>query len=716
MNPDMTYPQLEAKLAEAEQILEAIRSGQADAVLSNKDILLLRLRNVEQALRESEQRYRNFVERNPDAIFSLDMAGKFVEVNHAAVRLTGYNSDELLERHWQDLCDPEDFERAAGALETARAGRTFDLPCSIICKDGRVVALGLSGGPLMIGDQIQGVFVFVHDLTELKTTEADLRRRQDELQLQNLQLRQAQAQIEESRRKYTDLFDFAPTGYVVIDPQGHVLDVNMTGASMLQIEKDQLIDRPFETCIGEDDRDKFYRFRQQVGEIEACLRFDLKLLRNGREAFQAELLLHPVTDSEGEIIHCRIAFVDITARKNAEEMLYRWNETLEQRVTERTEEVQRQADRLRALASQLSQTEQRERKRLARILHDHIQQLIVAARMQMGWMKRGIDEQRAETLKAADAILFEALEASRSLAVDLSPPILHEEGLCGGLKWLVLRMQEMNRFTVHLEADSNAEPDSEDTQLLLFECVRELLLNTLKHAGVSEAEVTLLRPQDDSIELTVSDHGKGFDPEMLGKLETNEVSFGLFSIQERLEHIGGLVDIETSPGRGTRIIMRVPAARQQPLPELTETRQPKKRSAIKIHRKIGICRVLVCDDHKIVREGLVRMLQLEPDMEVVGEAADGLEAMQLAAKLKPDVIVMDIHMEQMSGVEATKRILAAYPDIKVIGLSMHTDKYAAKAMQYAGAVAYLTKSGPAEDLITAVRAYSPVSQDESPAV
>ena len=116
-------------------------------------------------------------------------------------------------------------------------------------------------------------------------------------------------------------------------------------------------------------------------------------------------------------------------------------------------------------------------------------------------------------------------------------------------------------------------------------------------------------------------------------------------------------------------------------------------------------RVLIVDDHKIMREGLVSLMQFESDIEVVGQAADGPAAIELAARLQPDVIIMDVNLgEGMNGVEATKRILSANPNIKVIGLSMHTDNDVATALRDAGAVAYLTKGGPSEDLIAAIRA------------
>jgi two-component system invasion response regulator UvrY len=117
-----------------------------------------------------------------------------------------------------------------------------------------------------------------------------------------------------------------------------------------------------------------------------------------------------------------------------------------------------------------------------------------------------------------------------------------------------------------------------------------------------------------------------------------------------------------------------------------------------------VCRVLIVDDHEIVREGLVGLFQFETDIEIVGEAADGPGAIELVEKLKPDVVVMDVNLGEMSGVEATKRILEANPEIKVVGLSMHVDKNVAAAMHEAGAAAYLPKTGLSEDLVAAIRA------------
>ena len=121
-------------------------------------------------------------------------------------------------------------------------------------------------------------------------------------------------------------------------------------------------------------------------------------------------------------------------------------------------------------------------------------------------------------------------------------------------------------------------------------------------------------------------------------------------------------------------------------------------------RKKGkkIC-VLLVDDHKIMRQGLASMLQFEADIQVIAEAEDGQKAVEMARRHKPDVVIMDVNMPVMDGIEATKIITREFPQIKVIGLSMHIDPDVAIAMQKAGAAGYLTKGGPSEDLISAIR-------------
>ncbi len=115
-------------------------------------------------------------------------------------------------------------------------------------------------------------------------------------------------------------------------------------------------------------------------------------------------------------------------------------------------------------------------------------------------------------------------------------------------------------------------------------------------------------------------------------------------------------------------------------------------------------RVLVADDHKIMREGLAKLIQVEADMDVVGEAADGEQAVEMARRLHPQVVLMDMSMPRMNGLEATERILAEMPDIRVIALSMYEKEDREETMLKAGAVAYLTKAGPSGDLIAAIRA------------
>ena len=305
------------------------------------------------------------------------------------------------------------------------------------------------------------------------------------------------------------------------------------------------------------------------------------------------------------------------------------------------------------------------------------------------------------TAQRVDAIIQDALAASRSLTVELCPPVLHQSGLVAALSWLAVRTEETQHFRLHVRATNDAEPSSPEVRAFLFDAVREVLLNAIKHSGVREASVAMIRTKHDRCVIVVEDKGRGFDPASVRPGTSG--GFGLFSIQQRLLHLGGSLDIESAPGRGTKATLTIPVGTMTEVRPAVATDNGTA-GPVQLHVKGRKVRVLLVDDHQIMRQGLSSLLQFESDIEIVGEAGDGRQAMELARRLVPDVVVMDVNMPVMDGVEATRVLAAELPDVKVIGLSMHLDSEAADAMRKAGAVSHLTKGGPSETLIEAIRA------------
>jgi len=368
---------------------------------------------------------------------------------------------------------------------------------------------------------------------------------------------------------------------------------------------------------------------------------------------------------------------------------------------------------LRSLAAELVQAEERERQRIGRVLHDQLQQLLAGARFGLESLRSSVRSPSADlpgTIDKIDRMLKDSLEVSRSLTTELSPPIQYDAALENVMEWLAAWARERFGLEVAIEARGGVRVESLETRMVLFRAVQELLFNVAKHSGVKEAAVSLGVHDGSQVQVVVHDAGKGFDLAAIRVGGGTTGGFGLFSLHERLEALGGSMTIESAPGKGSAFTLKVPV---QPTEHSAAPRQnggPAKR--VRAQRATGACaepaaadrpriRVLLVDDHLVVRQGLAMVLGAESDIEIVGEASDGRSAIDLARKLRPDVVTMDVGMPGMSGIDATRAIHAELPEIAIIGFSMFDDQ--GGDMREAGAVGYLPKTGASAKLLAAIR-------------
>ncbi len=396
---------------------------------------------------------------------------------------------------------------------------------------------------------------------------------------------------------------------------------------------------------------------------------------------------------------------DITERKQGDIQRQEWMRELERRVNERTKELVRTHDRLRGLAQDLTLTEQRERQRIAGELHDYLAQMLVVTRLKMNQATQMISPHPAcSVLQEADQLIDQSLTYTRTVVAELMPPTLRQFGLAAGLRWLGERMAQQG-LDVDVDVPAVTPPLSEDHTTMLYQCVRELLFNVLKHAGTDRASITMTDDGQGKLQIVVHDEGVGCDPVTIR--ESKGDKFGLFSIRERMEAIDGWMELVSQPGAGTTVTLglTVGASRTEDATAderpLTAT-QPPGASGFNAHHptheRQAPVRVLLVDDHAMVRQGLRSILDGYANLHIIAEAGDGEEAITLARLLKPDLIVMDVNMPRLDGIEATRRIREELPGTYVVGLSVNEAEHVVKSMKDAGASAFLTKESAADHL------------------
>lgn len=533
-------------------------------------------------------------------------------------------------------------------------------------------------------DEVVGILVFSQDITEHRQVEKALR---------------------ESEERLKRVLETDAVGILFFDYSGSVINANDVFLRQTGYRREQI-----------DCRDLHWRTMTPPEWIEASERQMEQFAQTGRigpyekEYFFADGSRHWMLFAGRDLGDGTIAeyCIDINDRKEAQRRLEGFSEELEQQVSARTAELLHTQEQLRAMANELNLAEQRERKRLAMELHDHLQQMLVLAKLKLGQGKHTAElvPGCAKIFVETDGILSDALNYTRTLVAELSPPVLLEHGLAAGLKWLGTYMHKHNlNVTVQISAENLTIP--EEKAILLFQSVRELLMNCLKHASTDNAQI-IMDAKDGFLHIEVRDHGKGFQlpsavADSIANLQYSK--FGLLSIAERMKTLGGSLTLESAPEAGTMVRLTLPftgtgTSLQSPSPTdgMRVAAIEHQVESVPTTTANNPITVLLVDDHTMVREGLRTVLETYHDVQVVGEACDGEEALILAEKLYPAVVVMDINMPRMNGIAATSQLKTRYPQMLIIGLSINAGEENQAAMKQAGATRLITKDAAVEQL------------------
>ena len=188
---------------------------------------------------------------------------------------------------------------------------------------------------------------------ELQHLLHELQVHQIELEMQNQQLREAQQELEQSRDRYADLYDFAPLGYLTLDKDGVIREINLACAAMLGVERSHLLGKPFVFYVTRSEAQKFRDYLRRCAQAEEKVTTELRLVVKSGQSFQVQLSSLAVQDKERQILVYRTAITDMTERKQAEEEILRLNAVLEQRVLERTAQLETSNQQLETSNQQL---------------------------------------------------------------------------------------------------------------------------------------------------------------------------------------------------------------------------------------------------------------------------------------------------------------------------------------------------------------------------
>ena len=599
---------LENRLAPAIFTPAAIQTTEilaAHAAISIENARLVEdMKRTEEALAEEREHLAVTLHCIGDGVIATDTESRIVMLNRIAEELTGWTKAEAQGKPLTEIFRIVN-ERTRKPVESPvvkvlKSGQTVSLANNtvLLSRDGREISIADSAAPIYgKSGQVLGVVLVFRDVTEARLAEEALQQREQELRelTRSLEKRvhERTMELDSANRTLRMMIEcnevlVRATNEQELAEQVCRLIAGIGGFPMAAVsyatEGDHLGvvaaaqafgGTPVNVCPG-NGNDRF-----DCVQVADCVRTGTPRIvasladcpekcpirREFLEQGLGSLLALPLSDGEKPfgaltiLSHKRDALDQsqlALLQELASDMAFGIG-ALRTRV-ERDRAFQIAAQRtnqLRALATELVQTEQRERQRLARVLHDHLQQLLVAAKFSIGLLGR--NESVKEACAQVTDVLDQAIQASRSLTAELSPPVLQEKGLSAGLRWLARNMKEKHGLEVNVDTTPIGTPLVQHIRAFLFESVREFLFNIVKHSGVDSARV-LCKRNGDELLVRVEDEGSGFDVSRLEVAGEAGAGFGLFSIRERASYLGGRLVVESTPGAGSRFSLYMPMA------------------------------------------------------------------------------------------------------------------------------------------------------------
>ena len=480
---------------------------------------------AEKLLRKSQARYIDLYENANDIIFTLDLQGNITSANKAACAAWGYTKKEIHNKSITDILSQESIRfkdiltKAIAQQSHLRELQAWEF--EVITKNGYRRFMEVRARLIWEDDEIVGVQGIARDITERKFVEERLRR---------------------AEARYRMLIENLPVAtYTASSDEPMMLFVSPQIKSMFGFPQEQWTKEPdfWTKQIHPDDVSCFLARFQEFRASKVPLSCEYRIIASDEKVFWVHDNAVWVAGKDGQPGYIQGIMINITERKKTEAEIVAYQE------------------QLRSLTSELYLIEEKERRRIATDIHDYIGQTLAVSKMKLGSLQKSlINTPLTNNVNEIRQLIDEAINYTRSLTFELSPPILYDLGFEAALEWLGEQIHESHGIHFSFESDRQSKLMTDEIRIILFQAARELLFNVVKHAKAQKVDI-LIQNCDNNIRIEVVDDGIGFNT-LICKNFSKTDGFGLFSIRERLKHLGGYFKVISEPGQGTRIVLETP--------------------------------------------------------------------------------------------------------------------------------------------------------------